>query len=374
MTSTQNRFGLLVVLLTAALVLLAGIVAPKHNWDMVAYVAASYAADGHSGRDLQTRTYADIEGHVDAASYRQLTTGPYPGGVARDPVALEQQLPFYTIRIVYIAAVRAVGRLGGSYTLAAHLVTASFAFLSVLVMGLILMRVGVSTLVLPFIVLPIDIAFLARIATPDSMACFASLLLVLSLFRPRWWSYALIVALPAIRTDYAIFSGLAALFLFARHDRIKAVVALVAAIGVYVALGRYSGNYGYLTLLNFTLFGQRPYPAHLPISTDWRAYAGAISTDVDYMISDGIFLIYVIGIMTLWQARARLENPDATLLLLLPLTFATVHFALFPSYDKRFLVSSFFLVTVGILQAIKQSCWPAAPSGQSRLFRADRNP
>ena len=362
MTSKHNRLGVLVVLLTATLVLVSGIMAPKHNWDMVAYVAASYAADGHAGQDLHDRTYADIRDRVDAASYRRLTTGPYPGAVARDPVALEQQLPFYTIRVVYISAVRAVGRLSGSYTVAAHLVTAAFGFLSVLAMGVILMRVGVSTLVLPFLMLPIDIAFLARIATPDTMACCASLSLIASLFRPRWWSYALIVLLPAIRTDYVIFSSLAALFLFVRHDRTKAVVALVAAIAVYLALGQYSSNYGYLTLLNFTLFGQQPYPAHLPISTDWRAYAGAIGTDVNYMISDGIFLLYVIGIMILWQARARLADPQVTLLLLLPIAFATVHFALFPSYDKRFLVSSFFLVTAGVLHAIKQARWPPISS------------
>ncbi|RZM06870.1 MAG: hypothetical protein EOP68_15110 [Sphingomonas sp.] len=350
----RARFDLLLVLLTAAGVMLAGLIAPKHNWDMVAYVAAAYAADGHAGPDLLRRTYQDVGGAVDTDSYRDLTAGPYRATVARDPVALEQQLPFYTIRVVYIAAVRVVGRATGSYTRAAHGVTAVFAFLAVLAMGAILMRAGVPALVLPFLVSPVGILYLARIVTPDSMACFASLLLVLALFRPGWAAYALVVLLPAIRSDYLIFSGLAAGLLFLRHDRTRATVALLAAGVVYLALGRASGNYGYLNLLNFTLFGQQPYPARLPISTDPFAYLAAIATHTNYLVSDGIFLLYVIAVTLLWRWREALGDPHVALLLALPTAFATVHFALFPSYDKRFLVSSFFLVTAGILRAAKR--------------------
>lgn len=350
-TFTQNRPGWLVVLLTAAAVFLVGVVSPKHNWDMVAYVAASYQDDGHRGQDLLTRTYADVRGAVDDASYRDLTDGPYRATVARDPVSLEQQLPFYTIRVAYIAAVRAAGEVTGSYTRAAHDVTAVFGLLSVLAMGAILMRAGVTPFVLPLLVSPLGIVTLTRIATPDSMACFASLLLVLALFRPGWWAYALIVALPAIRSDYVIFSGFAALYLLATHDRRRAAVALVAAGAVYLVLGWMSGNYGYLNLMNFTLFGQRPYPAGMPLSTDWRAYAAAITTNVNYMVGDGLFLLYAVALVLIWRARARLGDRYTVLLLILPVAFATVHFALFPSYDKRFLVSSFFLVTAGILRA-----------------------
>jgi hypothetical protein len=348
----QKRwFELTVVLLTAAGVLFLGLASPKHNWDMVAYVAASYQADGHAGRDLLERTYADVRGQVDEASYRDLTAGPYRAIVASDPASLEQQLPFYTIRVAYIAAVRGVGMLTGSYTTAAHLVTAAFGFLSVLTMGAILVRVGVPTPILPLAVSALGILTLTRIATPDSMACFASLLLVAALFRPGWWAYALIAILPAIRSDYLIFSALAATFLFVRHHRLRATAALAAAGILYVALGRLSGNYGYLNLLNFTLFGQKPYPAQLPISTEPSAYAVEIAANTNYLISDGVFLLYAIALVLLWRRRTTWSEPHTALLLLLPVGFATAHFALFPAYDKRFLVSSFFLVTAGILRA-----------------------
>ena len=350
---TRTRgWELAAVLLTALAALFAGMVAPKHNWDMVAYVAAAYHADGHRGADLRDRTYADVRAAVDAGSYRDLTAGPYRGVVAADPVSLEQQLPFYTIRVVYIGLVRAVGAATGSYTRATHVVTAVFGFLSILAMGAILMRIGVSALVLPLTVSAVGIVTLTRIATPDSMACFASLLLVLALFRPGWWAYALIALLPAIRSDYLIFSGLAAAYLFVKHHRARAAGALLAAGAIYVALGWWSGNYGYLNLINFTLFGQRPYPAQLPIETDPRAYAAEIVVGTNYMISDGVFLLFAIALVALWRGRGVILSDRYTATLLaLPVAFAAAHFALFPAYDKRFLVSSFFLVTAGLCRA-----------------------
>ena len=93
----------LIIVATATAILIYGIMEPERNWDMVAYVAAAYHKDGYRGADLTRETYGEIKKEVsERPFFSKLVTGEYRETVFKDPSSLEQQIPFYSPRIVYI--------------------------------------------------------------------------------------------------------------------------------------------------------------------------------------------------------------------------------------------------------------------------------
>ena len=102
----------LVILLTSVFVLISGVTSPSYNWDIVAYVAAAYHQDGLGGRELSSATYNELEREADADTFKELTVGDYVDVVFEDPDSLEQQLPFYTIKVAYIQLMRVLKTFG----------------------------------------------------------------------------------------------------------------------------------------------------------------------------------------------------------------------------------------------------------------------
>src|SRR5690242_17296374 len=165
-------FKCLMIIATSAAILIYGIMKPERNWDMIAYVAAAYYKDGYRGADLTRETYGDIKKGISAKRFSKLVTGEYRETVFRDPASLEQQLPFYSPRVAYVELIRLFKYFGLSYTKATYVISAIFASLSVLVLGLIILEATVSIAILPFIVALTGYSEIARLSTPDAMACF----------------------------------------------------------------------------------------------------------------------------------------------------------------------------------------------------------
>ena len=136
----------LVILLTSVFFLISGITSPSYNWDIVAYVAAAYQQAGLSGSELSSATYNEIEREVDAETFKELTVGEYVDVVFKDPKSLEQQMPFYSIKVVYIQLIRVLKTFGLSYTRSTYTISAIFTSASVLMIALFLLHFGVPVL------------------------------------------------------------------------------------------------------------------------------------------------------------------------------------------------------------------------------------
>src|SRR5438067_12264910 len=117
----------LVIVLIAVLVFLIGVKHPYYNWDVVGYVAAAYYEDGLRGEVLRDRTYDTLRNEVDKTKFEHLIEGPYRQTVFEDTRALEQQVPFYSVKIIYVELVRAAGRTGLSYAQGTFWISALFS-------------------------------------------------------------------------------------------------------------------------------------------------------------------------------------------------------------------------------------------------------
>lgn len=344
-----------ILLITASFVLINGISKPRHNWDMIGYVAAAHHKDGYRGTQLLERTYSELRAEVSPRIFSSLTEGQYRETVFKDPRALEQQVPFYSIRVLYIELMRLVSHLGISYAKSTYILSALFASFSVVVLYKLLLAEKISVLMLPVIVGPAGIVQLATLSAPDAMACFFSLLAALGLLSNNRSALFLAAVLPLIRTDFVLLSLLITCYEFARGKRRGSVASLAAAVTIYLTVNHFSGNYGWLTIFNFSLIALDPYPANLVLSKQFMNYIKPYASALLEVSTATHFVLYVLAIFTLAiRRRAALADPSAVPLLLIPLAFVILHLALFPTYEQRFFVAAATLVFVWLLHEISK--------------------
>lgn len=366
----------LVLLATMAGVLLLGIGKPLHNWDMIGYAGSAYQLDGYRGQALLDRTYRDVRSEVDADTFQTLTRGEhesdrhYRETVASDPKALSEQLPFYSIRVVFVEAIRFVGRLGTTYSKATYVVSAIASALAVFALSRILLASGVHFAVLPVLTLVSGLPEVARESVADAPAILVALLCVWALLRGSAMSFVCAAILPLMRTDYIIISCLILAVEFVSGKRVAATIAMALSIVAYLAVNRASGNYGWLTLVNFSALSHTPYPAALTPSLNWKDYAKAYLFAIYDVTMGPEFGLLFIATYLLYSGLRRLGVSPAVMprfifdecrrnrplagLYVVPVLYALSHVALFPhyeghGYDERYFVFCVALVFVWIL-------------------------
>lgn len=354
-------------LLTAILILGVGVLKPGYNWDIVGYVAAAHHYDGLAGAELSKRTYAVVHAEVGDDHFARLTQGDYVGAVYQDPEALTQQLPFYTPRLIYIELMRALNVIGINYAASTYLISAVFAFGAILLVGQFCKRLEVSLYWVPVMAFFGGFAALPRLSTPDAMACFFSLLALYLLAVRSRWVYLCIALLPLVRTDYIICSGLLTLYLVFRGHRWLAIGSGLVALGFYFGLNKVMGNYGYLTIFNFTLMGSDPYPASMAIASELSAYIKPYLSAAVVLLKHPQSFLYVLALYLVWLRKGyRVLGEPVHAGLWVSILFIVAHMALFPSYQERFLAfanTMILLATFACLSRATQQDLDAADPG-----------
>lgn len=355
----------LILTVTALLVLQLGARWPAYNWDMIGYVAAAYHQDGLRGHALLEQTYADVRQQVDDATYAELLAGRYPeyrSTVARDPVALEQQIPLYAIRVAYIESMRLLKRSGMSYATASHALSVIFTLLGIGALALLCQQLGLPLLAVPIIVLGASHVVLASLSTPDSMACFFGLLATWLLLKGHHAGLAVAVLLPLFRTDYAILSCLLLLYRLFTGPRALAAAGLLATLLLYATLNATHDHYGWLTVFNFTFFHYVPFPANLTPSSQWRDYAGVYSSAMQNLLTHRHAIFYFLALFLLMRQRQLNVRDDTFMLLLvIPVLFLSARLVLFPLLQDRFFVYSSSLVLLWLMGQLSRPHPPTRP-------------
>jgi hypothetical protein len=134
-------------------------------------------------------------------------------------------------------------------------ISACFAALSALMLGLIISRTAVPMAMLLVIVAVTGYTDLARLSTPDAMACFFSLVGIHSLMAQGRVVFLVAAILPLIRTDFILLSSMLMGYAYVQEQRLFALWFMLIAAGIYFLVKKLNGSYGYLTLFNFSLIG-----------------------------------------------------------------------------------------------------------------------
>lgn len=323
-----------------------GLLDPVNNWDLVGYIASALHGDGMTGAALHRETYEELRAAIPPERFQLLTTnGLYARGVFADPAALEQQLPFYRIRVVYVWLVGALGSLTGSLAQATYLISAaSAAGLSVL--AGVLMRRATPGLAWPVTALMLAAALylgavplLARLSTPDALYGLGALAALALFDRARMAALLIVALLPLIRTDAVLLAALLFVLMLVERDRDpRHYAALTVSAGLYLWVNAAHGHYGHLTLLNFALIpGQRsPYPAGIEIVRDPAVYLDVYRMQALSMLTRWVPWVLLAGGLAVaagWRRTGRIGS--AGRLTLLAIAYAILHFAAFPLGEVR---------------------------------------
>jgi hypothetical protein len=270
--------------------------------------------------------------------------------------ALEPKLPFYSIRVGYIELIR-LFKLGLSYTRSTYVISAIFASLSILLLGLIILRTGAPIAVLPIAAAVTGYPELAGLSTPDAMACFFSLLGIYSLLTKRRLVFLVAAILPLVRTDFILLSGLLMIYTYFNVNRFFSLFSILLSISFYILVNKLNGNYGYLTIFNFSFIsGPSPYPADMVISYKVTDYLEPYLLLIGDFITHSYAVILALSLYLLNVKPAGIKyGVDFYCLFALPFIFMIAHLLLFPSMEYRFLVFSASLIFVWSLRLIGQS-------------------
>lgn len=338
---------------------------PVYNWDMIGYVAAAYHKDGYRGQELLDKTYSAVRNEVNADVYADLVGGRNPHyrqTVATDPVALEQQLPLYSIRVIYVDMMRALKRLGMEYPASTYRISIFFSILCVFALGLLCVQQRVPLIAVPFVVLASGYVELVALSLPDAMACFFALLATWAVLDGRKFAYLLVALLPLVRTDYFILSCLLMAYSFWKGNRLASSITIVIVLAFYFAINTLYAHYGWLTLFNFTFMESSPYPAELSLSTNSMDYIRPYFAAGAAFLTHAHMPFYFLAIFLLVKSWKSI-SVDASLLLLfvVPLVFLVLHLALFPLLQERFFVYSSSLMLIWILKQLDQAMTQSQP-------------
>ena len=97
---------------------------PKHTWDVVGYIGCS--VDSSDPRDIHRLTYDAIRNVASAKG--MLADNPYHADLAANPYHFAEQLPFYSIKPIYVLLIKGLRRLGVPFPTAAATVSAPANF------------------------------------------------------------------------------------------------------------------------------------------------------------------------------------------------------------------------------------------------------
>ncbi|MEX3991289.1 hypothetical protein AB4Y35_10965 [Paraburkholderia sp. EG286A] len=363
--------GVLTIAACCGWVLRVGLTQPDHsgfNWDVIGYVASMYKQDGLSGEPLRRAVFENVLKEVGESDLEKLTAGAsrsqhgsssaeqvpdatYRATVFNDPVSLEQQIPFYSIRVLYLQSIRIVDHFVHSYSSSSILVNAIYAALCVLIVALLLEHFRISQLYLPAIIYISKLTTIGRISSPDALACLLSLLALLLLVKRSRWVFVAIVALPLARTDFVILSLILCLFSFRLFPIRITLLSAALSVGLLVVDNHLNGNYGFLRVFNFTLFGVDPYPATMENSARLTDYVNAYISGAKRSHSQHL-LVYMFSLV-LFGMRFYRRNPlaEPDYIFIASMLFVSLHLILFPLYLERFFV---FPVIVSLIFMINR--------------------
>lgn len=313
------------------------ITSPLHNWDMIGYSAAVYDFHGLSGAELLASTFSDVRTQVADHTYNALTNANdnYRLTVASSPAALEQQVPFYQIRVIYLLLISSFGWLFGSVAFATSAVSAIASGLIVFLAGCFLRHCRSWFLFLSFpIVISVVVMEAARLSTADALAALGVISAFLLLHRSQLLASCLLICLlPLFRTDFVILSLLCGLYFLIDGKARYALLTIAVSTGLYFAVNHIVGNYGYQTIFNFTLVtGPVPFPATLEVNAPWHLYVTIYQNGLLRLLSlPDFYLAFAVLPLLLLRQTDRILKPAVVICF----AFIIAHFTLFPAAFAR---------------------------------------
>jgi hypothetical protein len=339
---------------------------PEYSWDLLGYIGS--AVDSTDARTIHDVAFDAIR--PVAAKKDIQVDNPYRVDVAANAYHFAEQMPFYSIKPVYVALIKGEHRLGIPLPRAAVAISAVSNFLLAL---LVWRWLSPYLAGLPLaasctlIMLSPNILELSRWATPDSLATLvAALGIYLILERNLYfWGCSFLVFDIWVRTDVLVLAGIVFLVLLLRGklDFAQFASLCVLSLGSYFAINYFAGNYGWPALFYNSFMGGLTTPGETLIHFSRSAYLHQFVRGAYLWLISGSFALYLLlGGLAIWLNRSSLYTDMVAAVL----TSRVVSYVLYPNGDQRYTAVLFVLIPVALVIAVRLSMLRGSTSPQER--------
>jgi hypothetical protein len=354
-TSKLSRLALIPYACLFLLLSAYALLQPEYTWDLLGYIGAS--VDSTDARTVHDAAFDSIRPFAGKKDIQ--VDNPYRVDVAANPYHFAEQLPFYSIKPVYVALIKVEHRLGLPYPRAAVAISAISNFLLALLLWRWLSSYS-SGLALAasctLIMLSPNILELSRWATPD---CLATLVAALALFlileqKRYFWGCSFLVLDVWVRTDVLVLAGIVFMVLLLRGklDFVQFASLSVLSLASYFAINHFAGNYGWPALFYNSFQGGLAAPGETIIHFSRSAYVHQLVRGAYLWLISGSFALYLLlGGLAIWLNRSSLYSD----IIAAVLTARAVSYVLYPNGDQRYTAVLFVLIPTALVIAVRLS-------------------
>jgi hypothetical protein len=325
---------------------------PQYTWDVVGYIGASIGTA--SPEVAYQQTFAAMKPvFANDANTEVQPSNPYRADVAKNPYHFAEQIPFYSIKPIYVDLIRGFHGVGLSYPKSAVAISAVSSFALALLLWLWLSPYldGLALVACcTMIMLSPNILGLVRWATPDCLATFiAALGLYLILERNLYfWGCAVLVCDIWVRTDALVLAGVIffVLWVRAKLDFTQFASLCVLSLGSYFAINHFAGNYGWPVLFYNSFLGGVVAPGEAILHVSKSLYIHQIVRGAYMWLISGSFALYLLlGGLAVWLNRASVYSD----MVVATLVTRVICYFLYPNGDQRYTAVLFVLIPVALI-------------------------
>jgi len=319
---------------------------PNYNWDMIAYMGCVVKNDNADSEALHKKTYEILRQEIGDGRADLLSSGNnYRSTMESDHNAFSENLPFYTIRVVYLAIVSFFFKLGIPLSFATVLPSLISVFLLILLIYRVLNKefdnIFVASVISIIILFLPQTISLARLSTPDALSTLLLLLItVMYLYNSNWILIFLVMAISIMtRTDNIIWCGLLLFFetFFPSDMKNKWLVISfgVCLILIYFALNVTHENGGWEILFYHSFIQIQNFPLSLTPALTFKDYVITMFMQTPDYLPWFLLLILAYYFLRSINVKELLLLRGGKIIFACILSFLT-KYVLFPSFDSRF--------------------------------------
>ena len=329
---------------------------PLYNWDIVPYMAIVKNVDENNFEKVSISVYNELENKLTNDDYDKLTkSSKYRKDMFNNHYALEEQISFYRLKVIYNITSYICNRIGFDLSNA----TVVPNYISYFLIG-ILFFYFLSTFVNSTISLIVTIGImateqviqLARLSTPDALSTLVILFTVYCIYNKKsvLLIYTLLLLSVMIRPDNILFVPLMSIyFYFTRSGKFRQIIIFSSLIIIiYVSSELVFPHPGWETLFYHAFVERVTYPVSNPQSISLEMYVNVISQMNFKLYSFGVILIALIIQSAKQIVLKSWSNGD--LLFYLLFAWVILKRIIFPINDERFYIS---IVLIFIIFMIK---------------------
>jgi len=341
---------------------------PVYNWDTLGYAASVVSLTETDPLVIQQTVYDELRSSVDSNIFYQLTEGfEFRKTVYEDAAAFKQQIPFYKMRVLVLALIALLAKLGVNFFLAQHIVSVCAGTAGLLCLFIVLRShvVPIFWIFVPWLYYRYthDLICMSHGGT-DMLAFLFAALACVAFLKSSLLIYCLIPFLVLVRTDLILFSFLL-LALLAFNDRLNwrfNLIAAIASIMFYLVVNKWAGNYGWQTVVYYVFASDMSATHPLEYSkigvtlNDYFGYLLEFKGWMSQGASLCIFGCFSVGSYYLLDqfapgaAAQRSSKEDMlnklVLLSLASVVYVVIHFLLFPALYMRFFVAQLLVISL----------------------------